>query len=343
MEERIYFARHYQLPNFGPEKQAMLRKANVLVIGAGGLACPLLQYLCAAGVGKITVIDADEISASNLHRQVLYRVSDIGRKKVDVLKQVLVFPYCELQTIDAWLDLAMARDLFPKFDLIVDTSDNFTTRYVVNDVCEELDKCLVSAGITQYAGQLSVYNYPLADGTRSGSYRCLFPEVDMAAPNCSNDGVLSTAVGLLGLLQANEVIKVITKTEGVLANRLLLYDVRNNEQRIIKYRRLATDKPSIDLSVTSEENLLGISWEDLGQWKRTGKTFKLIDVREEWEHEESNSGGDNIPLGELINASKHFAAEEVLVFYCKRSERSRIAIQRLLAKGLRNAMFYVMQ
>ncbi len=341
MDEKIYFARHYQLAEFGEQKQNMLRQAKVLVIGAGGLGCPVLQYLSASGVGHITVIDGDAVSASNLHRQVLYTVSDIGLKKVDVLPLKLNTSFCKLETIDAWLDADLAKELFPRFDLIVDTSDNFATRYLVNDYCVEFGKALVSAGIQQYGGQLSVYNYQLEDGMRSGTYRCLFPEVDMDAPNCTNDGVLSTAVGVLGLLQANEVIKVLTKDASVLANKLLLYNVRSNEQRIVKYRRVL-DAGNKEF-VQPENALIGITWEELREWDVQSKPYLLVDVREEWEHEEGNRGGINIPLGDIIREVGKFANEARIVFYCKRSERSRIAIQRLQSKGLANEMFYVIQ
>lgn len=341
MDEKIYFARHYQLAEFGEQKQNMLRQAKVLVIGAGGLGCPVLQYLTASGVGQITVIDGDVVSASNLHRQVLYAVSDIGLKKVDVLPLKLNTSFCKLETIDAWLDADLAKELFPQFDLIVDTSDNFATRYLVNDYCVEFGKALVSAGIQQYGGQLSVYNYPMEDGTRSGTYRCLFPAVDMEAPNCSNDGVLSTAVGVLGLMQANEVIKVLTKDASVLANKLLLYNARSNEQRIVKYRRVS-DAGNKEF-VQPENAWIGITWEELTEWDLENKQYLLVDVCEEWEHEEMNRGGINIPLGELVREMGKLVNEARIVFYCKRSERSRIAIQRLQDKGFTNEMFYVIQ
>ncbi len=345
MDEKIYFARHSQLNGFGEQKQNMLRQASVLVIGAGGLGCPVLQYLAAAGVGKITVIDGDTVSASNLHRQVLYHSSDIGVKKVDILKERLNTSFCHLETMDAWLDENLAKDMFPSFDLIVDTSDNFATRYLVNDYCVKSGKALVSAGIQQYEGQLSVYNYDFGNGMRSGTYRCLFPEVDMDAPNCSTDGVLSTAVGVLGLLQANEVIKVLTREETVLANKLLLYNVHTNEQRIVKYRRVAGEEVDNheSVSIPSGTDLVGVSWDTLLEWETQAVPFTLIDVREEWEHAEYNKGGINIPLGELVREISSLTAANRLVFYCKRSERSRIAIQRLQDKGLRNEMYYVIQ
>lgn len=345
MDEMIYFARHYQLKEFGEEKQNLLRQASVLVIGAGGLGCPVLQYLAAAGVGKITVIDGDTVSASNLHRQILYGVSDVGLKKVEVIKERLNTSFCHLESIDAWLNENLAERLFPAFDVIVDTTDNFATRYLVNDYCVKTDKVLVSAGVQQYGGQLSVYNYDLGNGTRSGTYRCLFPEADMDAPTCSNDGVLSTAVGILGVLQANEVIKVLTRDEAVLANKLLLYDARTNEQRIVKYRRVADENVGMNSGVTvpTESELLGISWDTLLEWEAQSVPFTLIDVREEWEHAEHNRGGINIPLGDIVREIASFSEGQRLVFYCKRSERSRIAIQRLQGKGLSNEMFYVMQ
>jgi len=181
----------------------------------------------------------------------------------------------------------------------------------------------------------------LEDGMRSGTYRCLFAEVDMDVPNCTNDGVLSTAVGVLGLLQANEVIKVLTRDASVLANKLLLYNVRSNEQRIVKYRRVL-DAENKEF-VQPENALIGITWEELREWDVQNKSYLLVDVREEWEHEEGNRGGINIPLGDIIREVGKFANEARLVFYCKRSERSRIAIQRLQGKGLTNEMFYVIQ
>jgi adenylyltransferase/sulfurtransferase len=342
-----YFSRPQQLPGFGVHQQAQLQKASVLVIGAGGLGCPLIQYIAASGIGKITVIDDDQVQATNLHRQLLYSVSDIGQSKVAAIQSKWAFPFTQFTGIAQQLTNENALALVSQFDVIVDTTDNFQTRYLVNDACVAANKPFVSASIFQFEGQLSVYNYLLDNGVRSGTYRCLFPSAPENAMNCSEAGVLATTAGFIGLMQANEVLKVVLRDKNVLANQLLVYKLLSNEQRFLVYERdeqqfqqaaLAFEKRSLTNESNATEELKEISAEELKALLANSTTLQLIDVRESWEHEIENIGGQLISLSDLIKSIPLLTVTAPVILYCEKGERSRIAQQRLAAKGFLNTI-----
>ena len=224
--ELIRYQRHLGLAGFGPEAQSKLSASSVLVVGAGGLGCPALLYLAAAGVGRLVVIDPDRVELSNLQRQVLFTTEDIGQPKAEAAARRLrmLNPEIAIDAIIARLDQANALALVRAADLVVDGSDNFATRYLVNDACVLTDRPFVHAAVEGFEGQASVFNW------RGGpTYRCLFPAPPPpgAAPSCTDAGVLGVLPGLLGTIQATEAIKLLTGIGEPLAGRVLLWDARS--------------------------------------------------------------------------------------------------------------------
>jgi len=252
-EQLERYARHIVLREVGGTGQAKLLASKVLVIGAGGLGSPLILYLAAAGVGTIGVADFDRVSLSNLQRQILHRTADVGRFKTDSAKDSVraINPDVRLVAFPDRLTAANAASLIQDFDLVADGSDNFTTRFLVNDACFFLKKTLVSAAVTEFDGQLATYKAWDRAG-RNPCYRCLFPEPPPpeAAPNCSQTGVLGAVAGVMGTLQAVEVVKETTGVGDSLAGRLLIYDALGAQFRTVKVPadpvcRLCGSNPSI--------------------------------------------------------------------------------------------------
>jgi sulfur-carrier protein adenylyltransferase/sulfurtransferase len=222
-QEKARYQRQIMLPEVGEEGQLKLRNAGVLMIGCGGLGCPVLQYLTALGVGRIGIADSDTVSESNLQRQILYSMDDIGKPKVDIAKEKLLKqnPLVTVHAFPARVDAGNALKIIRDYDIIVDGSDNFATRYLLNDACVILDKPLVFGSIYMYEGQISVFNYK--DGP---TYRCLYPEPPIPAdmPSAAVIGVLGILPGVIGVLQATEVVKIITGIGEVLSGKLLTYN-----------------------------------------------------------------------------------------------------------------------
>ncbi len=232
--DRLYerYQRQLILEGFGAEAQQKLLSASVLVIGAGGLGCPVLQYLTAAGVGAIGLVDDDVVSISNLHRQVLYNMQMIGRSKVECAVEVLqqLNPQVKFTVYNERLTTKNAQSILSAFDVIVDGSDNFATRYLVNDASVLLNKPLVYGAISQYEGQVAVFNVH-QNNEHSANYRDLFPHPpkDGEVLNCAEAGVLGVLPGIIGSMMANETIKLITRTGVLLANKLFTYNTLNNQ------------------------------------------------------------------------------------------------------------------
>jgi adenylyltransferase/sulfurtransferase len=226
------YQRQLILKGFGAEAQQKLLSASVLVVGAGGLGCPVLQYLVAAGVGSIGIVDDDVVALSNLHRQVLYNVQMIGRPKVECAVEVLqqLNPQVKLTVYNERLTNKNATTILSAFDVVVDGSDNFATRYLVNDACVLLNKPLVWGAISQFEGQVAVFNV-LQNQQRSANYRDLFPQPPKEGEvlNCAEAGVIGVLPGIIGSMMANETIKLITGTGKLLVNRLLTYNTLNNQ------------------------------------------------------------------------------------------------------------------
>lgn len=220
------YQRQMMLPGFGQAKQQKLLDAKVLIIGAGGLGCPALLYLAAAGVGQIGIIDFDRVELSNLHRQILFSEMDLGLFKAEVAAQKIrtAYPGIQVDHFNEALNEGNAKTLIEKYDLVLDGSDNFDTRYLVDDICKELNKPWVYGSVSRYECQVCVFNLPFADG-RKYSYRDLYPNKPMAGviENCAEAGVLGTLTGIAACMQANETIKIICGIGLVLNDKLLTF------------------------------------------------------------------------------------------------------------------------
>ncbi|AUC23024.1 molybdopterin-synthase adenylyltransferase MoeB [Polaribacter sejongensis] len=334
-EEKKQYNRHLILDKIGEEGQLKLKQAKVLVIGAGGLGCPVLQYLTAAGVGTIGVIDDDVVDQSNLQRQILYTMDDIGLSKSKTAAERLtrLNPFVNFDVYNEKLTQENALSLFNNYDIIVDGSDNFSTRYLVNDASVITNKPLVYGSIFKFEGQVSVFNYQ-----GSGTYRCLYPTPPKPdeSPNCSEIGVLGVLPGIIGSLQANETIKIICGIGAVLFNKLLIYDSLQMNQTILNFEKDTT------LEITVLENdydfFCGILSKEeitLEELNKNKEKYNLLDVRENYEREEYHIGGQHIPLGDLKNRLDEVCIHKELVVYCKSGVRSGKAIEVLLKSNLK--------
>lgn len=324
-----------ELPDFGKQAQERLFNARVLIVGAGGLGCPAAQYLAACGVGTLGIADDDTVSLSNLHRQVLYTPADVGRPKVQAAAEWLirqnpeirVIPHCIKVTADHVLQL------FIGYDIIIDCTDNFDTRYLLNDAAVLSGKPLVYGSVYQYEGQVAVWNVFNADGSRSANYRDLFPQVNATqVPNCTEGGVIPTLTGIIGCMQANEAIKYITQTGELLTGKLLLFNALTMQSQIIKL-------PSITKTAISTlpglKQVDSISVQQLKNELDAG-TVELIDIRSSAEHDDFNIGGRHIPAYRLESAINQLDTSKKTVLYCTIGQRSAEAVIRL--KELNSAL-----
>ena len=334
-EEHKRYSRQTILPEIGIAGQLKMKSAKVLVIGAGGLGCVLLQYLAAAGIGEIGIIDDDKVDESNLHRQILYSIDDIGKAKVAIAKAKLnlLNPHVKISAFELRLTRDNAVRLFNDYDLVVDGSDNFDTRYLVNDTCLELNKTLVFGSIFKFEGQVSVFNY-----LNGPNYRDVFPAPPGAdeVPNCSEVGVLGVLPGIVGLYMANEVIKITCEIGEVLSGVLMTINVLENTTNYYKISKRARSlkPPARNQFNTPEE----IDKQTLNRWIKDDDDLQIIDVRESYEFEEQNIGGINIPLYDLNERLKSFIESKKIVFVCATGQRSKIAVQ--LSKSLSNVVVY---
>ena len=338
-EENIQYNRHLILDEIGVEGQEKLKAARVLVIGAGGLGCPVLQYLAAAGVGTIGIIDHDRIDQSNLQRQILYTHDDIGKYKAEVAANRLsqLNPYIQFQIYLQPLTREIALELFSRYDIIVDGSDNFPTRYLSNDAAVLSNKPLVFGSIFKFEGQVSVFNYQ-----NGPTYRCVFPTppAPSTVPNCSEIGVLGVLPGIIGSLQANEVLKIICGIGSVLTGKLLTFNALTMQQyqlQIDKNDAVMVERLEDDYAFfcgLPKENL-EIGMEEL---KASHDTYLLLDVRTYEERQAYDIGGYHIPLDELENRYDEIPEGKDLVVYCKAGVRSKMAISILRLKGVSNTL-----
>lgn len=343
-EELLRYARHLSIPEFGIDSQLRLKNASVLVVGAGGLGCPLLLYLAAAGVGKIGIVDFDLVEESNLQRQILYTVFDLGKSKAEIASHKLkaLNPNVDIVVHPVRLTVENALDIFKDYDVIADGTDNFPTRYLVNDACVLLDKVNVFASIFRFDGQASVFNFKFEDGSRGPNYRDMFPKPPPPdlVPNCAEGGVLGVLPGIMGSIQATEVIKVITGIGSPLAGRLLLLDASNFQTRNLKIKKNPNTKivklinyeefcGQTEKVKTSNKQVKEISVKDLEILKQGHSKFQLIDVREAFEYEISNLEGELIPLKEIKEAVDRIKKDRKVIIYCKSGSRSAKAIEQL--------------
>jgi adenylyltransferase/sulfurtransferase len=334
-DEIARYGRQIILPELGLEGQERLKAARVLVVGAGGLGCPVLQYLTAAGIGTIGIADGDVVDVSNLQRQVLYTMADVGKSKALVAAQQLsaANPFVLFQVHQVFIDHTNALELCRNYDIVVDGSDNFDTRYLINDACVLLGKTMVSGAIYKFEGQVSVFNY------KGGpTYRCLFPEPPGAgeSPNCAEIGVVATLPGIIGTIQANEVIKVVTGIGAVLSGKLLVVDTLTMQTMTFNFGLNEANMHITALPVPAQVQCAvppaQVSRAELDALLAAG-AVQLVDVREEEEHAACNIGGVNMPLWRLEQDSVLLDPEKQVVVYCATGGRSRNAVAMLQQLG----------
>ena len=334
------YARHIAMPEFSLSAQNKLKQARVLVVGAGGLGCPVLLYLAAAGVGKIGIIDDDKVSESNLQRQVLYQLEDTGKPKVAVAKKRLLAlnPHIEITTYQKRLTRENALEIINDYDIVADGSDNFPTRYLVNDACVLAEKVNVFASVLRFEGQVSVFNFKDENGTIGPNYRDIFPEPPAPGqvPNCAEAGVLGVLPGIIGSMQANEVIKIITGIGEPLAGRYFLFDAVSFITRTLKIQKNPTIhiKELIDYEEfcgfkLNDEKVKAISVQELQKMQTEQADFQLLDVREIEEYNVQNIGGELMPLSKMDEYINCINRKKKVVIHCKSGARSRQVIQHL--------------
>lgn len=353
-DELIRYNRQIILPDFGVEGQEKLKAASVLIIGAGGLGAPNLQYLTAAGVGRIGVVDFDQISLTNLQRQVLFNTDEVGANKATTAANKLkaLNPETTFEVYETQLSAENAMDIIAHYDLVVDGSDNLPTRYLVNDACLFLDKPLIYGAIFRFEGQVSVFNQVLEDGNRGPNYRDLFPTPPPPemVPSCSEGGVFGVLPGIVGSMQANEAIKVITGMGTSLSGRLLLFDSLDFTSRYLNIRSnpnnpVSGAEPSITELIDYEAFCAGpvVEKETLDaisvlQFQANKSAYVLLDVREPYEYDISNLDGLNIPLSLMIERIDEIPRDKAVVVHCKSGIRSSQAIHLLKQQGYTNLL-----
>jgi sulfur-carrier protein adenylyltransferase/sulfurtransferase len=347
IDELQRYSRHLIMPEVTSEGQSRLKAARVLCIGAGGLGSPAALYLAAAGVGTIGIVDFDDVDLSNLQRQILHGTKDIGRGKLESARDRLhdINPQIELELHECRFSSENAPQLVPHYDVIVDGSDNFPTRYLSNDVCVFARKPNVYGSVFRFEGQTTVF----APHLGGPCYRCLFPEPPPpeSVPNCAQAGVLGVLPGIIGMLQAIETLKLILGIGEVLVGRLLHFDALKVKFRELNLRRdpqcpvcgeNRTIFAPIDYEqfcgVRDEGTIPEISPHELKQRMDAGEPFELIDVREPFEYEIARiEGAKLIPLGEIAERLDELEREQPIIVHCHSGKRSAQAVRLLQQRG----------
>ncbi len=354
-EEYERFSRHLILPEVGLEGQKRLKAASILCVGTGGLGSPLLLYLAAAGVGRLGIVDADVVDTSNLQRQVIHGTSWVGKPKIESAKNRIheINPLCQVDLHNTWLSSENALEIAEPYDIIIDGTDNFPTRYLVNDVCVLLDKPNVYGSIYRFEGQATVFNY---EG--GPNYRDLYPEPPPPGlvPSCAEGGVLGILPGIIGIIQATEAIKIILGQGTTLSGRLLLFNslemkfrelklrpnpVRPVIEKLVDYQEFCGIPQANAAEAEQQANMEEMSVKDLKQLLDSGSDdFVLLDVRNPHEYEIARIPGSVlIPLseiesGEAIPKVKEMLNGHRLIAHCKMGGRSAKALGYLQEAGI---------
>jgi molybdopterin/thiamine biosynthesis adenylyltransferase/rhodanese-related sulfurtransferase len=354
-QEMERYSRHLILPHVELEGQRRLKAARVLIIGAGGLGSPVALYLAAAGVGTLGLVDFDVVDVTNLQRQLLHGTSDVGRSKLDSARDRLreVNPHVDVEAHETRLTSANALEILGEYDIIVDGTDNFATRYLTNDACVLLGKPNVYGSIFRFEGQASVFS--TADGP---CYRCLFPEPPPpdSVPSCAEGGVLGVLPGMIGTIQAAEAIKLVLGVGRSLAGRLLLVDALTMDYRTVRLRKdpdcpacgTRTIRELIDYDQfcgvsnvvarqhDGDDAVVEITPLELAERLRDGAAFDLIDVREPREWAIAHLPGARlVPLGQFAESMATLDATREIVVMCRSGRRSEDAARQLQAAGFR--------
>ncbi len=354
-DEILRYSRHLIMPEVGMEGQLKLKNAKVLLVGTGGLGAPLGLYLSAAGIGRIGLVDFDVVDFTNLQRQVIHGTKDVGKKKLDSATETMldINPHIQIDRYEVALDSSNALDILAPYDLVIDGTDNFPTRYLVNDACVLLKKPNVYGSIFRFEGQASIFAYP-----GGPCYRCLYPEPPPPGlvPSCAEGGVLGILPGVIGLIQATEAVKLILGTGEPLIGRLLLYDALAMRFRELKLRRnpecpVCGDHPTVTKLIDYQEfcgiphkqetTVSAASETDIDpvEVKKKldrGDDFILLDVREPHEYQICNiPGAKLIPLGDLPKRVNELDSSKEIVAHCKMGGRSAKAADFLRQAGFR--------
>jgi molybdopterin/thiamine biosynthesis adenylyltransferase/rhodanese-related sulfurtransferase/molybdopterin converting factor small subunit len=357
-EEVARYSRHLILPEVGVEGQKKLKAASVLCVGAGGLGSPVLLYLAAAGIGRIGIVDFDVVDLSNLQRQVAHGTQDVGRRKLDSARDAVkaINPHVQVDLYETALSSQNALELFAPYDIIIDGTDNFPTRYLVNDACVLLGKPNAYGSIFRFEGQASVF------ATKGGPcYRCLYPEPPPPGlvPSCAEGGVLGVLPGIIGVIQATEAIKLILGAGDPLVGRFLIYDALRMKFRELKLRRdpecpVCGDNPTVKTLIDYEQfcglkpapgaapaatqEIPAVTVEELKQRLDNGDDIVVLDVREPHEVDIVRIDGTTvIPLGELPNRLAELDRSKDLLVHCKMGGRSAKAVTLLREHGFDRA------
>lgn len=339
------YTQQLKLDHIGLEGQLKLKNARILCIGAGGLGSSVLLHLAAAGVGTIGIVDNDIIELSNLQRQILYKNSQVGYNKAIIAKQQLsaLNPHIVIYAYTERFNIHNANELINQYDIVADCSDNFATRYLINDVCYYLNKPYVFAGVSQFEGQCSLFL-----GKKNHCLRCLYPLKPIAdiAPDCREGGVIGVLPGLFGVIQATEIIKWILKLGNALAGHLLIIDILKMQFRTLQI----VQNPECSLCVLQQFSELifqpkvcnrqnAISVKELQQRLKDGEDILLLDVRSIEEHEAYNLGGMLIPLSELSDRLTELNPNKLIIVYCQSGKRSIHAVNSLVEANFNHVSY----
>ncbi|KQB39639.1 HesA/MoeB/ThiF family protein [Flavobacterium aquidurense] len=338
MNTTARYNRQIILPEIGEDGQDKLSKAKILVIGAGGLGASILPYLAAAGVGEIGIADDDIIEISNLHRQVIYKSSAVGKYKAEEAKSMIseLNPLVKVHAIAEKLSGKNAISLFENYDIIVDATDNIAIKYLINDACLITNKPMVYGSIFRFQGQVSVFNYQ-----NGPTYRCLYPDENTQSANCEDAGVIGITVGIIGMLQANEVIKMILEIGEILSGKILVYNILNNDQQKYDFEKntdIVIIKEVFEEKYKEVKNQVEeISMNEiLNEIDNTEVLF--LDVRDEDEVPKINfKNVIQIPLLNLENQIEKLNKNQVIYVFCQSGIRSKIAVELLHKNEFKNA------
>jgi len=332
-EEIKRYNRHLILSEIGPEGQEKLKRAKVLVVGAGGLGCPILQYLTAAGVGTLGICDFDFVDESNLQRQILFGTDDIGKPKAKVAAKKLAAlnPYIKFNVHNTMLAKENALELFSEYDIIVDGSDNFPTRFLVNDACVIAGKPLVFGAIYKFEGQVAVFNYQ-----NGPTYRCLVPEQPDSSEmlSCSQIGVMGVLPGIIGSYQANEVIKMITETGEVLSGKLLMIDTLRMDHNLLtikrneEYANLRELGEYGDFCHDEFPDVSQITSTELHDKMQLGEV-NVYDIREKELFDVYHIEGEHISIEKLLENPQLLKNDKEIVLVCEQGINSAAIIEEL--------------
>lgn len=335
MDAAKRYNRQTILPEIGEEGQYKLSKAKVLVIGAGGLAAAILPYLAAAGVGEIGIVDHDVIEISNLQRQVIYKASAVGKSKVQEAKLMIseLNPLVKINAFAEKLSGKNAVSLFGKYDIIVDATDNISIKYLINDACLVTNKSMVYGSIFRFQGQVSVFNYQ-----NGPTYRCIYPDENNNALNCEDAGVIGISVGIIGMFQANEVLKMILGIGEVLSGKILVYNILNNEQQKYDFDKSdfhLVNRESFEKKYNKSE-VEEINFPSILEEINNDEVL-FLDVRNNGELPKMSLKNQiQIPLSTLENEIEKLNKNQTIYVFCQSGIRSEIAVELLQKHQFKN-------